>query len=130
MQKGIKKIATGVASAVAAFGMGAMPVMAQGINIAPPDVQIGADIGRLITQIINIAFAIGVLLTLAYLIWGAFNWITSGGDKSKTGEARSKIIAAVVGLILLAAAWGLLNLVLQIIGAGDIQGIFNNLTLD
>jgi hypothetical protein len=127
MQKGLKKIATGAISAVGSLGLAAMPVMAAdtpaavtSVSVTPPAWAIDGDLSKLITSILNITFGIGVILALAYLIWGAFSWITSGGEKTKTGEARNKIVAAVVGLVLLAAAWGILTIVLRILGT-DIQ---------
>lgn len=81
------------------------------------------ELGSFLTWVLNIVFLIAAIIALVYLIWGAFNWITSGGDKSKTADARNKIIAAVVGLVLLAAAWLILQIVLSLLNAGS----FNDL---
>lgn len=96
-------------------------------TVTAPTGFISTDLGTLISWILNIVFAIGAIIALFYLIWGAFNWITSGGDKGKTADARNKIIAAIVGLILLAAAWTLLTVVLNLLGAGDINSLLNSL---
>lgn len=121
----ISKIATG-ASVVASTLL--VPMSAFAANtVTPPTGFITTDLGTLITWILNIVFVIGAIIALFYLIWGAFNWITSGGDKGKTADARNKIIAAIVGLILLAAAWTLLTVVLNLLGAGDINTLLNNL---
>ena len=124
MKKGIKTLAAGAMSAVTALSMGVMPVAAANTTVQPPKgAWFNGDLGALIGKVLNITFAIGVILALAYLIWGAFNWITSGGDKSKTAEARNKIVAAVVGLVLLGAAWGILTVVLTAMGAGGIPEV-------
>jgi len=124
MKKGLKTLAAGAVSAVTALSMGVMPVAAEEVK-APEWSWFDGQIGSLVNRVLNITFAIGVILALAYLIWGAFSWITSGGDKSKTGEARNKIVAAVVGLVLLAAAWGILTLVLSIMGGGSVAEALN-----
>ena len=61
-------------------------------------------------QILKFVMAIGLLLVFMYLIWGGIDWITSGGDKGKTEGARNKITAAVIGLIVLAAAYAILQI--------------------
>jgi hypothetical protein len=66
------------------------------------------------------------LLVLFYLIMGGIEWITSGGDKGKTESARNKITAAVIGIIILAAAFAILQLVLTFLGLGSLEGAFNS----
>lgn len=72
---------------------------------------------------VNAAFVVAILLTLIYLIWGGINWIMSGGDKEKVGAARSKIVAAIVGLILVILSYVILNFVLVIMTGSGINGL-------
>lgn len=44
-------------------------------------------------------FAAG-LVTLLYLLWGAYDWISSGGEKEKLQKAQNKIQSAAIGLVL------------------------------
>jgi len=70
------------------------------------------DLGVFITNTVKIAMIIGSIIALLFLIWGAIDWITSGGDKAKYEAARDKITAAIFGLGLLASAfviWTLVN---------------------
>lgn len=82
------------------------------------DIQIGepsqgisptASVSNIITNAITIIFVIAIVLVLAFLIWGAFDWITSGGDKEKVANARKKIMAALIGLVILALAFVIAN---------------------
>ena len=50
------------------------------------------------------------------LIWGAFEWITSGGDKDNVGKARNRIINALIGLAVLAVAFALFKVAGQFLG--------------
>ncbi|MBQ6449751.1 hypothetical protein IJJ08_02510, partial [bacterium] len=68
--------------------------------------------------VITLIIVVAALLTLFYLVMGAIAWITSGGDKGKVEEARNKITAAVIGLLILAAVWAIFNLVLTIAFGG------------
>jgi len=78
---------------------------------------------QLVSFAINAVFVIAILLALIYLIWGGINWIMSGGDKEKVGAARSKIIAAIVGLILVILAYVILNFVLVLFTGNGINGL-------
>ena len=45
------------------------------------------------------------------LVIGGVRWITSGGDKAQTESARNQITAAIIGLIVVFAAWAVANLI-------------------
>lgn len=88
------------------------------------------DVGELISKALRMVMVIGALLVFMYLIWGGMEWITSGGDKGKTESARNKITAAIVGLIVLAASWAILMLVLSFIGVdGGLNTLFETAEL-
>ena len=63
---------------------------------------------------------IGAAIVLI-LILGGVRWITSGGDKAQTEAARGSITAALVGLVIVFAAWAILQLI-QIFFGIDILG--------
>ena len=70
------------------------------------------------TNILTLSFSLAVLVVLVMLIWGAFEWITSGGDKDNVGKARNKIINALIGLAVLAVAFALAKVAAQFLGFG------------
>lgn len=74
------------------------------------------NIPDLVSSIASLALILAALLAFLYLIWGGISWITSGGDKAKTEEARNRITAALVGLVLVAASWAIIALVQEFIG--------------
>lgn len=86
----------------------------------PPGMKIN-DIGKLISSAISVAFIIAGIVTFVFLIIGGFEWITSGGDKTKTANAQSRITAALVGLAIIAASWALMQLISYFFGV-DILG--------
>lgn len=91
------------------------------ILITPPEKGF-KTLGNFVTNTLTFAFAIAVLVVLVMLIWGAFEWITSGGDKEAVGHARNRIINALIGLAVLAIAFALARVVGQFIGI-DITNI-------
>ena len=88
------------------------------------------DFTNLFNRLLRIVLAVAALLTFAFLIWGAFKWITSGGDKGKTEDARSTMISAVIGLIIVAASYAILSLVLNLLGFSSLNDVLNNATGD
>lgn len=74
------------------------------------------DFTTMVTSLLQIALIVSVILVLFQLITAGINWITSGGDKAKTDTARGKIVAAIIGLVLVIASWAIFLFILQLIG--------------
>ena len=68
--------------------------------------------------IITAVFVIAILLALGWLIYGGIRWILSQGDKGKVDSARSHIIAALIGLIIVFLSYFLINIVTQLFSPG------------
>ncbi|PIQ73254.1 hypothetical protein COV58_03510 [Candidatus Roizmanbacteria bacterium CG11_big_fil_rev_8_21_14_0_20_36_8] len=75
-------------------------------------------ISRVFTTGIRLALVVAGVLVLIYMMWGAFEWITGGGEKEKLEAARQKMTNAGIGIILLVAMLGIFSVV-----TGDILGI-------
>lgn len=89
------------------------------------------DVGRLISSLIGAAIVLSALMVLGYLILGGIQWITSGGDKGKTEQARSKITAAIIGLAIVASAFAIMQIIsfffgVNIFGSG-LQDTISNI---
>lgn len=101
--------------------------MAQGIgDPINPGRGFADNLGSLINSALNLVMIVALLLVFLYLILGGIQWITSGGDKGKTEEARNKITAAVIGIIILAAAYALVQFVAYILGFSGLQDALTN----
>ena len=60
-----------------------------------------AGFGNLIGFGITIFITVAGLFLLIYLLWGAYDWIVSGGDKEKLTKAQTKITNALIGFLLI-----------------------------
>lgn len=110
----MKKLAAGVSSLI--YFISAGKAFAQTtIRISPPP-QGYSDLGAFVTNVFTLAFGVALLVVLVMLIWGAFEWITSGGDKEAVGKARNRIINALIGLAVLAVAFALGRVAAQFLG--------------
>ncbi|OGH19527.1 MAG: hypothetical protein A3F31_01295 [Candidatus Levybacteria bacterium RIFCSPHIGHO2_12_FULL_38_12] len=75
--------------------------------------------GPIVGQAIGLIFVLAIILALGYLIYGAIKWITSEGDKGHVETARNQIIAAIIGLVIIALSYLIINLVLNFfLGSG------------
>ncbi len=123
-----------LSSTLVAFLGSASTVLAQSsvpIQIKTPPVGINpaTPVGTLLSNALTIVFVVAALAVLFMLIQGAFSWITSGGDKEKVASARKGIIAALVGLALLALAFVITRVVGQVVNL-DILNLRSIPTLD
>lgn len=81
----------------------------------------GAGTSTLLKNAITIAFVVAVILALAFLIYGGFKWILSGGDKTKVEEARKHIVAAIIGLVIVFLSYFILSFISQLFGLGSLN---------
>jgi len=108
-------------------------------DVAPPFTPVSAtdsgfridDLGLVLQGLLNLVLFVSALLVFAYLVWGGIQWLTSGGDKGKTEEARNKITAAIVGLVVVALSYAIFRVVLYVVGIEDpfTNGLPSNIRL-
>lgn len=96
-------------------------------TVKPPVSSISTDpleaIPKLIGTGINLFLLFAAALLLVYLLWGALDWITSGGNKEAITKAQNKITNAVIGIVIVVAAITLFTAVTgNILGIIDISG--------
>ncbi|GIW59165.1 MAG: hypothetical protein KatS3mg087_0231 [Patescibacteria group bacterium] len=81
-----------------------------------------SSISAAIAGVMQLVFFFSLMLVLIYLVWGGIQWITAGGDKAGLEAARGKITGAIVGLIVVAVAFAIYNLLLRFVpGASTIS---------
>lgn len=71
----------------------------QGMNFGGSDPVQG--FGTLIGFAIQMFIAVAGMFLLIYLLWGAYDWIASGGEKEKITKAQQKITNALIGFMLI-----------------------------
>lgn len=90
-----------------------------GTTVISPDTSIGSIVSFLVAFIIVVAF----LAALLFIVIGAIQWITSGGDKQRVADARNHIIAAVIGLIIIALTFVIVNVIITALGLGSLTNL-------
>lgn len=74
----------------------------------------------IISRIIGIMTIIAGIWFVFMFIIGGYGYLTAGGDSKKMGEATSKITSAVIGLVVIVAAYALISLIGKLLGFEDI----------
>ena len=112
--KNIKKILPNVLSiAPVAFA-------AETIGVPQPEQARITDIGLFLSSGVSLAIIIAGILVFVFLVWGGIQWMSSGGDKTKTEEAQKRITSALVGLAIVAGSWALIKIISYFFGVDNI----------
>ena len=88
----------------------------QGLQGAQNYTHQDGGIGVVLGNILSFVMFAGVLVCLMFILLGAIEWITSGGDSGKVEKARNKITNAVVGLLVLSATLAVFSLIQNFLG--------------
>lgn len=80
-------------------------------NAAPNSIKkdyttVTADLIQAVLGMVGVVF-------LLLIIWGGFSWMTSGGNEQKITAAKQVIIGAVVGLVIIMAAYAITYFVIN-----------------
>ena len=71
-----------------------------------------------IQSLLNIIIPILITLAVVYFIWGVIQYTISQDEEAKK-QARSKIIMGLIGLFIIVAFWGIVNVISRTLGVGN-----------
>lgn len=84
----------------------------------------GVDLLTIVGRIIYVALGFVGILLLAYLLYAGFLWMTSGGETENVKKAKLMIRNAVIGLLIITAAFGITRFILGLLsGVSEGDGI-------
>lgn len=103
-------------------GLGYIPVVipAYANNLCPPGFEslCKIDMGNnpnFIGNIVQFLMILAISLSVIFLVLGGIKWIMSGGDKGKVEQARSAIIASIIGLVISLLAYFIVSVVVTML---------------
>ncbi|OGE14635.1 hypothetical protein A3F00_00475 [Candidatus Daviesbacteria bacterium RIFCSPHIGHO2_12_FULL_37_11] len=80
-----------------------------------PLIQKGGEgaggISLVLNNLITLIYIFAGIFFVFMILWGAFQWLTSGGEKEAVAAARGRITNAVIGIILFAVAFAIIQIV-------------------
>lgn len=97
-----------------------VPLSSFAITIS--DVGANLDIGsknpeEIVVSVINWILGILALIAVVLVIYGGFLWMTASGNPDKVDKAKKILISAVIGLVIILAAWGISVYAINILGS-------------
>ena len=115
------KLIAAIAILIAVLALTSLPAFAQskaavceGVTAAGGNCAGGVgQVNKVITFVLNTLSVIVAVVSVIYIIWGGFKYVTSSGDASNVQSAKNTIMYAIVGLIVVALAQAIVNYVLQ-----------------
>lgn len=119
----MKKLTAAAGSAIALLAA-ASPAFAQNFTFDEATTPF-SDLGQLLGNVLVLLFAFAALLAFVFIVIGGIQWITAGGDKAAAQAARDRITAAVVGLVIVVAAFALTLILTSILGVNVFTDDFN-----
>lgn len=76
-----------------------------------PLFDVTKDIPRILLAFVEIALFIGGVVSVGFIIFGGFQYMTSQGEPDKAKSGRTTIVNAIVGLIIASLASAVVNLI-------------------
>jgi hypothetical protein len=122
MKKLFKKIAPWLLMGSTLLSFPCLALAAEGgttdISLEPPEGwgKLKFEIPDLVAGLLRIILVIAAIVFFIMLLIGGIQWMVSGGDKAATETARGKITAALVGLVIIFAAWAIAALINNFFG--------------
>jgi hypothetical protein len=78
-----------------------------------PDPLNSPDVPTLVNRIVTAVLGlIGALFFIMFL-WGGFQYMTAGGDAKQVQSSRTTLLNAVIGMAIIAMAYGIVNAVIE-----------------
>ena len=79
--------------------------------------------GGVFALLLELFFAIGLVISIVFLIIGGINYITSKGDSNQAQSARTTITHSLIGIIIIIAFRLIVNLILGMLGLPKLEFI-------
>lgn len=70
-----------------------------------------AFFASLISSAIGFIFVVACIVFVFMFLWGAVQWIASGGDKGNVESAKGRITSALIGLVVLFSTFAVASLI-------------------
>ena len=98
---------------MAALAQGSLNAHDLGVDAVGNSIKLGSgDVRETAGRIINVSLSFLGIIAVAIVLYGGFKYMISGGNKEKTEEARSWIVAGIIGLAIILSAWAITQFVI------------------
>ncbi len=81
-------------------------------------------LGIFINNIVQMVMVVGGLLFFGLLVYSGIQYLTSGGNEDAVESAQNTITYAVIGLVIIAAAWFIVSILETVLGVDILNPVF------
>ena len=71
------------------------------------------DPRAIVASVIRIILGFLGIVAVIIILLGGFKWMTAGGNEDKVAEARKLIVSGIIGLVIIMAAFGIAQFVIN-----------------
>jgi len=65
---------------------------------------------------LNLVIGLLFVLVTVYFFWGIIQYVSSGGDEEKLKKGRQHMVWGIIGMTIMAGAWGIVNIIRSYLG--------------
>lgn len=115
MKKIIAKTSSLFAGTIGAFALSVRTALAQ-VNTEYDEISESLgneELESTIEYFINAFLAVLALIAVILILVGGFQWMTAAGNDDKVATAKKTLVAAIIGLLIILAAWAVTNFFLR-----------------
>lgn len=94
-------------------------------NLQAPIIQ-GPDLISVLVGLISWFLVLAGIAAFLFVLYGGFIYLSAGGDTAATGKAKSTIVNAVIGIVIIFVSYALVNWVivsLKVVQDSEIETI-------
>ncbi len=85
---------------------------------------------RLLPSLVSLGLIAGSLIFFFMILFGAIQWITSGGDKGAIESARGRIVNAIIGIVILFGLFAIVRVIETFFGTSILTLDIGNLKIE
>ena len=110
------------------LGLAPVVVLAQVVTGGTPTVCQSGTITTIqgilckISEILNAIIPVLIALGIVYFVWGVITYVVASDDEAKS-TGRDRIIYGIIGLAVILGVWGLVGILKNTFGLGNVQNI-------
>lgn len=88
-------------------------LFAQSVEVGAPKVNLDSAVGKVTNFLVFLAGALSVI----FILYGAFQYVISGGNPDATKRAKDTILYALIGVLVSAIAYAAVNFIFTELGS-------------
>lgn len=70
------------------------------------------DLPTFIGKLINVLLSVLGIILVVYVVYAGYLWMTASGEKEKVEKAKKMLGQAIIGIVLIIAAWAISDFVI------------------